>query len=165
MKRIWSVISVLLIMTSCQEESTFTGDGFLRVLDDRDIDIAYTPVGITEMSEGSLMLLTQQRQTGKTFPQATIIMLDEKGDFLSSSSLDSELGEPIGDLMQIGVNNYFFAMRSADYQCFLVTVDDIGTIISNIAVAGLTFPLAASAINGQLLLQTYDAENFNTVLG
>ncbi len=154
----------LPLLWSCQEESTVSDEGFLRVLDDRNIDVSYRPVGITETSEGNFVLLTQQHQTGQTFPLATVLLLDERGDFISAASLDTESGEPIGDLMQIGVNNYFFAMRSTDYQCLLSTVDEQGTITSTVEVTGLTFPLGASVINDQFILQTYDAVNFNTVL-
>jgi len=162
MRRSLSIILVLLLI-SCQEENAIKGDGFLRVLDDRDIDVSYNPIGITETADGNFMLLTQQHLSGQTFPLATVFMLDDQGNFVSSNSLDTDLGEPIGKLMQIGVNNYFFAMRSADYQCFLATIDEQG-IITTDEIAGLTFPLAASVINDQFILQTYDAVNFNTVL-
>ncbi len=154
------LVLTFLIIFSCSEDDSISERGFLRILDDRDLGVAYSPISIINTLDTGYMVLAEKQVTIGELPLAVILTINDDGNFTSTDSVDISIRKPIGDLMQVGDSYYFFAMQESDYQGFLVTVDGSGTITTTTAL-GSNFPVASSKVNDQFLLLSYDAQNTN----
>ncbi len=158
---------VLTLFNACKEEDSFAPDeSFLRILDDRDFNASYDPIGVSETQDGSALILTAVEIPDFSFSGSNVLLVDSIGEVVSSIDLVTDLVAPVGDFIQIGNTHYYASMNRQSLQVHLIPVSEEGTLGSPIPVnGGLRYPLALSKTStNQLLLLSYDPEDRLSVI-
>lgn len=156
---------VPLILIGCLEESSMVKDekAFTKIYDHNDFGARFKPIDLQETSDGGYLILAERNLSSGQFAGIYLLRADRLGNFVADVEVET-LVNPVGDLMKIGADYYFFAMDPFTVQAYLVrTVPDL-TDITFTPISGITYPAAASADNTNLILVSYNSVTLQTVI-
>jgi hypothetical protein len=122
MKRIWIIISALVLLSSCGEDVIeFTPtEKFNSIFDNPSEDIEFNPLDVIETDDGGFLVLS-------SIGNASIFILkvNNRGDFLWSKQLESQFVNPVPNLVRKGDNFYFVGGRQPDISSTLFEINDL----------------------------------------
>lgn len=161
---LWLLI-IVGILLSCAEESdpNFEKETFTSVFDHKEFSSAFYPIDIRQTTDEGYLILAERKIPGSNFRGTYILKVDERGDFVKELTLD-EFANPVGDLMQVGEEFYFFAMDTLTLQGQLLKVDQQATTAQASIAQGVTFPSAASLNGSAFLLLSYNHVDKTSVM-
>lgn len=145
-------------------------DKFVRIYDNATFNRAFTPVDIQQTPDGGYLILGETEISDAVFPGIYLMKVDAEGNFLFDQILPGDFAFPVGDLMKVGEQYYFFCLQSVSLIAHMVSVDAGGQIGTPIPIADaegnpVYYPMHASLINSnEMLLLGYDKDNQESVL-
>lgn len=159
----WHILGVVtmlvMLCASCVEDTTpeLEEQKFTRLYDDFRFNESITPVDVTQTSDGGYLVLARRRLPESHFTGIYLMKVNARGEFENAQELDDQYVNPVGELMAVDGNHYFFCMDELTVQAHLVRVsEDLGDIAISPLQAGLSYPSAASAEGDEFLLLSYD---------
>ncbi len=153
-------LSSLLALSSCSEDSDpeFEKQTFTSVFDHSDFSAGFYPISLKQTPDGGYLILAERKIPGSMFRGSYLLKVDEVGDFERELALDVN-ANPVGDLMEVGGDYYFFAMDTLTLQGQLLKVDAEAQAAEVNIAGGVTYPTAASLAGDELLLLSYQHED------
>jgi hypothetical protein len=166
MRRRLVVFAFLLGLLSCSSESDPELDksSFVKIYDHNNFNASYLPIDIKQTPDGGYLILGQQLSDTTSnpsilsesyFSKAVILKVDQFGAFVSQEIVSSDKTNPIGPLLELNSNYYFFTMNPKNLQPQLNEMDSSGVINKTTSVGG-SYPAAAAVDNGSFVLLSYD---------
>ncbi len=155
-----------VILWGCLEESSPEKDArtFTRIFDHSDFSKRFKPIDFQETADGGYLILAERNLGTGQFAGIYLLRADRYGAFVTDAELPETLVNPVGNLMKIGADYYFFGMDPTTVQAYLVQTDDRLTNLSTTPVGGITYPASASADNTNIILLSYDPVNLRSVI-
>lgn len=146
-----------LSLVACSNDSDPEADkaNFTRIYNSDQYNTSYNPIDMKQTPDGGYLVLAGRRLEESNFSGIYLMKLDEFGGFVSEQLVDEEYVNPVGELLELDENYYFFCMTPVSLQTQLVQVDAEGEIVQITNVGG-SYPAAASNDNGSFLLLSYD---------
>lgn len=138
-------------------------ENFLKIYDDQSFSASYLPIDIQEVEDGYLILAAQRIETSN-FPGTYLLKVDGQGDVVMEKPLDDNLVQPVKNLMKIGELYYFIAMDAITLQANLISVTADSLKTTSTALGGLSYPLAVSEDNGEIIFLSYNNDDKNSIL-
>jgi len=155
---------LLLVLSACQDEP-IDKQHFTQVLGDRNVDVSYYPISVRETLDQGAVILAGRTVNTTDFPGVVLIKVDQDGNFESLHQLPGDFVNPIGGLLDINGQYFFFCMNPVNFAAYLVTVNQKGEMDTPIPLSGsISFPLAATAADNQIALLSYNAVDKMTVV-
>lgn len=154
------------LLAACLEESRIENDerAFTKIYDHNDFGARFKPIDLQELSDGGYLILAERNLNSGQFAGIYLLRVDRSGNFVSDLELDETLVNPVGNLMKIGADFYFFAMDPFTVQAYLVRTDAALSSITTTPVSGITYPAAASLDNTTIILLSYNSVTLETVI-
>jgi len=173
MQRILYFPFILLVLSfvfiSCSEDSNpqFEADNFIRVYDNNQFNMRYSPLDVEQTADGGYLILASMRTdtSGASFPGVYLLKTDKYGKFLKELEVDPAFTDFVSaapELMLIG-EQYYFVCMNITTQAKLVAVSPDGDITGTTDL-GLTYPMAAALDGSNIVLLSYDHANKKTVI-
>ena len=156
---LWLVPALVMFCLSCVEETTpeLEEQKFARLYDDNRFNESLTPVDVAQTADGGYLVLARRRLPESHFAGIYLMKVNARGEFMSAQEIDNQFVHPVGDLMAIAGNLYFFCMDELTVQTHIARVsEDLADIAITPLQAGLTYPSAASADGNDIVLLSYD---------
>ncbi len=154
----WSLCALFLgaVLLSCSEDSNpeFEKQTFTSVFDHSDFSAEYYPISLKQTPDGGYLILAEREIPKSLFRGSYLLKVDEFGDFERELILNVN-ANPVGDLMEVDGNYYFFAMDTLTLQAQLLKVDAEAETAEINGAGGVTYPAAASLAGNELLLLSY----------
>jgi hypothetical protein len=152
-----ATLAGFLILFSCAEESNpdFKKDTFTSVFDHKEFSAAFYPIDARQTPDGGYLILAERKIIGSNFRGTYLLKVDETGDFVKDLILD-QYANPVGDLMEVSEDYFFFALDTLSLQGQLLRVDQHADEAVASPAAGVTFPSAASLDGSNFLLLSYN---------
>lgn len=139
-------------------------DSFLKIYDHNDFQASFIPIDVKQTTDGGYVILGGTRLEDSDFIGVHLMKVDKEGKFVSEQNLSSQYVHPVNSLMEINNSFYFIAMDVITLQAHIFSISQSGEIAEPVPVNGIQYPLYASAVGGDILLQSYDNIDKNTVL-
>jgi hypothetical protein len=146
------------LQISCAEESdpAFEKETFTSIFDDNGFSVAFYPVDVLQTADGGYLIVAERKIIGSNFKGIYVLKADAFGNFEKELTPDDQYVNPVGQLMEIGGDFYFFAMDAVSLQAQLVRIDGQAESLTITPVNGITYPAAASLDNNNFLLLSYN---------
>ncbi|MGE4017666.1 MAG: hypothetical protein AB7E82_15095 [Cyclobacteriaceae bacterium] len=159
MKSYWLylLLAAVVIAGACSNDNDPEADkaNFTRIYDNRLYNASFEPLAIAQTADGGYLTLARRNIPNSNFAGAYIMKTDDLGALVTELALDDSFLHPVGDLMELNGNYYFFCMSSTGFQSQLVEVSAAGELLQVLPV-GSSYPLAAAFDNGNFVLLSYD---------
>lgn len=168
-KVLFSILMAGLVM-ACDikknKEETDPTRTLIKIYENNDLTQSFIPLDIKQTSDGGYIYLAKRRIPESSFFGIYVMKADALGNFVSEQMLAPDFVNPVGHLMKSGTLYYFFAMNGLTLDTRLMTVDENGSVTEAASIAGIVYPLYASAdeLTGQFLLQHYNRDAKKTVI-
>lgn len=179
--RLIHLVLVAGILISCDvKKSNITPEAtFVKVYESSNIDEAYYPEAIIELSDNNYLVLSALVDSNlSNFPGISVMALSSAGDILSSMALPVSFSNPVADWIQIGGQTYFVCMDDVSMQAKLIEVTLTGTELSYSEQMEFdrrmplsvwndgqnTLLLSYERLGRNSIIDSYD-QNFNSVWG
>ena len=164
MRKLLFLIPILL--SGCLEESSVVKDerAFTKIYDHNDFGARFKPIDLQETSDGGYLILAERKLGSGQFAGIYLLRTDRLGNFVADVEMDETLVNPVGELIKIGADYYFFAMDPFTVQAYLVRTDAALADITTTPVSGITYPAAASPDNTNMILVSYNSVTLQTVI-
>jgi hypothetical protein len=165
----FTFLIILLSLLSCdivKNDKFDNSKGFIRVYENKVFSDAIIPIDIKQTTDGGYIVLAKKRIAESQFYGTYVMFTDNLGTFKSEKSLSTDNVSPVGNLMLVGTNYYFFSMNATSLATKLMMADESGNVSKVGEIGSATYPLAASLdeASGDFILQYYDRENLQTVI-
>lgn len=153
-------------LVSCVEDSDpdFEKETFTSIYDHDEFSSTFYPIDVAQTPDGGYLILAEQKIVESNFRGVYLLRADEFGDFVKELRLEEQYVNPVGRLMDIGGEYYFFAMDALSLQAQLVKVDAQAEAASVVPVGGITYPSAGSLDGTNFLLLSYNHTDKNSVV-
>lgn len=136
----------LLGFSSCDlkdNKDVNLADRFFKIYDFDRFETEIIPIDIKQTVDGGYLILGGRRTDKSDYYKVYLLKADKEGNFVSSDSLAADFINPIGELMQVGTDYYFFCMN-INTQARLMRVGGGDTLrAAQVAQLSETLPLAA----------------------
>lgn len=152
---------------SCTEESNpvFDTDNFTSIFDSDQFDASYFPIDIRQTPDGGYLVLGGRKLKDSNFTGIYLLKADENGGFVKEIEVDESSVHPIGKLSEYQGKYYFFSMDPITQVAQIVDTDaNLGAVTITPVQNGLTYPAAASFIDNNFVLLSYDNGNKQSVI-
>jgi hypothetical protein len=159
LRNLWLLPILVMSLTSCVEETTpeLEVKKFTRLYDDNRFNESITPIDVAQTTDGGYLVLGKRRLPDSHFTGIYLMKVNARGEFETAQELDNQYVNPVGELMKVDGNHYFFCMDELTVQSHLVRVsENLEDISINPLQAGLSYPSAASLQGNEFLLLSYD---------
>ncbi|MBT1705205.1 hypothetical protein [Chryseosolibacter indicus] len=159
------IVAFILFIAACAEEENpkFDKDNFTSIFDSNGFDSAYYPIDIKQTVDEGYLVLAKRKLEGE-FAGVYILKANKFGNFESQINVDPQLVNPIGTLMPLGENFYFFCMDVASKEARLVSINQSGSIVGTVNVT-YTYPCAsAPSKDNKFVLLSYNNGDKRTVI-
>jgi hypothetical protein len=166
MKNLALVILATTLLCNCAEETDreYAKENFTSIFDNNGFSTAFHAVDFKQTADGGYLVLAERKLTEAQYRGIYLLKADKYGNFVKDLSLDEQYVNPVGELMAIGDEFYFFGMSAFDLQAQLIKVDGNIDGFTITPAAGMTYPAAASADGANFLLLSYNHVDKNSVL-
>jgi hypothetical protein len=133
---------------------------FSRIYNDELFESSYIPLDIQQTSDSGYLILSA-RDAWNTH----LLKADAEGHVEWVLPVDDAIVNPLPDLFEFNGAYYFLAMNDIALSTLLVRVEP-GSQSVSIAreYADIIYPLSAAAVDGGLIVQSYDRKSFKTKL-
>jgi hypothetical protein len=155
-----------LLLVSCSEKSdpSYDQENFTAIFDNNQFSAANYPIDFKQTADGGYLILGERRIANSNFRGIYLMKVDKTGKFVSSVEVESEYVNPVGDLITLNDQYYFFCMDALNLEAQLVQVDaNAENITITPTGGGITYPAAAALDNTtassstpELLLLSYN---------
>jgi hypothetical protein len=155
----------LSLFTGCEEklDPKYDQENFTKIYDTNQFDKIFYPMDVKQTPDGGYLILAGHNLDDSNYTGITLLKADQYGEFEKTVEIDT-LMNPVGDLMSIEGNYYFFCMNSVANTRLVKTDATLGDVqwinLSN----DLSYPAAASLDDASLLLLSYDNNNRQSVV-
>jgi hypothetical protein len=163
------LLALSLLFITCSEESDpqFEADNFVRVYDNNQFNMRYSPLDVEQTADGGYLILASMRTdtSGASFPGVYLLKTDKYGKFVKELEVDPAFTDYVSatsDLILIG-EQYYFVCMNITTQAKLVAVSPDGDITATTDL-GLTYPMAAALDGNNIVVLSYDHDNKKTVI-
>lgn len=154
-------------ISACTEESnpTFDTDNFTTIFDNNQFDASYFPIDMQQTPDGGYLVLGGRKLTDSNFSGIYLLKADEFGNFVSEVEVDETSVNPIGKITAYQGKYYFFCMDPLTQVAQIADVDaDLATVTITPVQNGLTYPAAASFVDNNFVLLSYDNGSKESVI-
>ena len=161
------VFAFLLQSLGCdiKDNDVEANESFLKVYDNSLFDGSYIPLDVQQTSDEGFMILSGTRIKESNFVGIKVLKADAEGNFVSQTDLEANLVHPVYNLIKADAGYFFVCMDAISLQAQLVQLDEAGGLLGIVPLSGIYYPLHVTNLTGdQLILQSYDIENKQTVL-
>ncbi len=107
------LLALSFLFTTCSEESNpqFEADNFIRVYDNNQFNMRYSPLDVEQTADGGYLVLASMRTdtSGASFPGVYLLKTDKYGKFAKELQVDPAFTDYVSaapDLMHIGEQYY-----------------------------------------------------------
>lgn len=152
----WFLASGLLITCSEDSDPGYEKANFTSIFDNNEFSSRYFPIDLQQTDDGGYLVLAKRKLREGAFMGIYLMKADEYGNFVKDISLEDQYVNPVGDLIAIGTQYYFFGMNADDQQAQLISVDSNLEGFTIAPAGGTTYPAAASADGTGVLLLSYN---------
>jgi hypothetical protein len=158
--------SLLLFLTllSCSEESTEATDSenFTKIYDNNVFSYSFSPVDVIQTSDGGYVVLAEKFIPEASMSGVHLLKADKFGNFVKDIPMEENITNPLAG-MATQNNKIHFMCMDISSGAKLVSFDENLESISVTDVA-LTYPAAASFVENQFAVLSYDQVEKRTVL-
>lgn len=156
------VLVFLTALAACdmRDNEIEPGVSFTRIYDNHQFERAYHPVDIKPTSDSGYVILGSANADDSEFWNVYLLKIDRQGNVQWEYESDNFVC-PASGLIASGSDWQFFCMDKNSLSTYLVRVDTVPQVIQSL---GITYPLAAAAVPGGYLVQSYERENRTTRL-
>jgi hypothetical protein len=156
-----------ILFTACDLKDNKSVDpkaNFVKVYDNEGFGRAYLPIDVKQTADGGYIVLAKTRLEDSQFYGIYSMKADAEGNFVSSQVLDNNFVNPVGNLMPVGSDFYFFCMNGITLNAKLMKMD-ANAQITEVSELDVIYPLA-SAPDGTsgFLLYHYNRDELESVL-
>jgi hypothetical protein len=154
----WSIVLTVLLLISCAESSdpALEKNTFTSIFDHNGFSEAFYPIDILQTADGGYLIVAERKITGSNFRGIYILKADAFGNFEKEIVPEDQYVNPVGQLMNVDDDFYFFAMDALTLQAQLIRVGGEADGVTITPVDGITYPAAASIDNNNFLLLSYN---------
>jgi hypothetical protein len=141
----------------CTEKSdpAYDQENFTSIFDNNQFSAANFPIDLKQTADGGYLILGERKIPESNFSGIYLMKADKNGKFVSALEMDNQFVNPIGNLMTVGDQYYFFCMDGFTLEAQLVQVD-ANVLTATTSAAGMTYPAAASLDGNEFLLLSYN---------
>ena len=169
MQKNFYILTLILagLITSCSEESNpaFDMDNFTTIFDNNQFDASYFPVDMRQTPDGVYLFLGGRILNDSNFTGIYLMKADEVGNFVTEIEVAETSVNPIGKLSEYQGKYYFFSMDAVTQAAQIVDVDaDLAAVAITPVQGGLTYPAAASFVDDNFVLLSYDNGSKESVI-
>jgi hypothetical protein len=169
MQKNFYILTLILagLITSCSEESNpaFDMDNFTTIFDNNQFDASYFPVDMRQTPDGGYLVLGGRKLNDSNFTGIYLMKADEVGNFVTEIEVAETSVNPIGKLSEYQGKYYFFSMDAVTQAAQIVDVDaDLAAVAITPVQGGLTYPAAASFVDDNFVLLSYDNGSKESVI-
>ncbi len=154
-------ILVIFIFSACDiAENINPTSEFTKILSSQDLDEKIYPIDIQETSNGDFIVLSSVYNNKNTYvwhsPQ--ISKIDNLGNILWQTNVESPLVNPVGELINISDEYYFFCMNETSLVANLLKINQLNGETETVATfTDITYPLSAYlSADNHILIQGYN---------
>lgn len=164
MQKYFSLI-LFMVIAACSNEGDPTLDkaNFVRIYNSNRFNTSYLPIDMKQTADGGYLILGSRKLDESNFKGVYIMKLDEFGAFVSEQLVDEQYVNPIGDLLQLNDNYFFFCMTELGVSTQLIELSGEGEIIQVTNVNG-TYPSAAAVDGSNFVLLSYNNSSKESVI-
>jgi hypothetical protein len=160
MKQPFSILLIgLLTMTSiaCSDEvdPRLEQESFTKIYDNNKFSNAYKPISVKQTSDGGYVILGSRTLQNSNYAGIYLMKVGPKGEFVSETEVDPQYVNPVGDMIALGGQLYFFCMEEVSLSSQLVQLDENLEGLTFTPLAR-TYPCAANVDGNSLLLLNYN---------
>lgn len=137
---------------------------FVKIYDDNRFEYEYFPVDIIQTKDDGFLILSEVKFDHALFTSVYVLKTDANGDLMSYTLMDENFARPVDGWSKLDNAYYFVCMDANTLISQLISVDNNGTISSTTPLGGLTYPLVTSTSDGEIIMQSFDHQNNETVL-
>lgn len=156
------------IISACTEESnpTFDSDNFTSTFDNSQFDASYFPIDMRQTPDGGYLVLGgRQLSDSSNFTGIYLLKADKFGKFVKEVEVDETSVHPVGKLAEYEGRYYFFCMDPLTQVAQIADVDaDLSAVTITSVQNGLTYPAAASFVDNNFVLLSYDNGSKESVI-
>ena len=155
------------LISSCSEESNpaFDMDNFSTIYDNNQFDASYFPIDMRQTPDGGYLVLGGRKLEDSNFTGIYLMKADEVGNFVQEIEVEETSVNPIAKLTEHEGKYYFFSMDAVTQEAQIVDVDaDLSAITVTPVQGGLTYPAAASFVDNNFVLLSYDNGSKESVI-
>lgn len=160
MRNFTTLLAVLAagFLFSCAEESDpdFGKQTFTSIFDNDKFSATFYPIDLKQTADGGYLILAERKITESNFRGIYLLKADEFGNFVKELVLDDQYVNPVGNLMEVAGEYYFFGMDGFSQQGQLIKVDAHAEASTITPAGSITYPAAASADGSDFLLLSYN---------
>ena len=152
---------------SCTEESnpTFDTDNFTTIFDNNQFDASYFPIDMRETPDGGYLVLGGRKLPDSNFTGIYLLKADKFGNFVKEIEVDKTSVNPIAKLTAYQDKFYFFCMNPVTQVAQIADVDaNLAAVTITPVLGGLTYPAAASFVDNNFVLLSYDNGSKESVI-
>ncbi len=152
---------------SCEKNNIGEANIFTKIYSDQNSDISYYPLDIKQTAdEGYLVLGSISIDTTRTWLNTYVAQIDKEGEMQWSSKIALPYVNPVGNIIEIGGENYIFCMDNLSLQTHVLKINNAEATATQVAtIQDVEYPLAVSNIaEGGALLLGYDRIKRSSVL-
>jgi hypothetical protein len=153
---------ILFQLSGCGDDEGIDVNSFAKIYDHSQAEISFSPIDITPLTEGYLILAGKQNQSS-TYMGVSLHEINAEGNYRREIDLSDELVLPTGKMILLDSIAHFVAMDPVTFESQLVSID--ADFNRNVTPLNRLFPLAINWSNAnELILLSYDPENLETEL-
>jgi hypothetical protein len=169
MRKNFYILTFILagLITSCSEESNpaFDMNNFTSIFDNNQFDASYFPIDMRQTPDGGYLVLGGRRLKDSNFTGIYLMKADEVGNYVKEIEVEETTVNPIAKLTEYQGKYYFFSMDAVTQEAQLVDVDaELAAINITPVEGGLTYPAAASFVDNNFVLLSYDDGSKESVI-
>jgi hypothetical protein len=166
----WVFIALtILIGAGCSKKNNMNPEqSWVRVYDHPDYNLVFYPLGMTELSDNSFVVLSGNKYDtiNYAWPQPYLLGVDKLGETQWTLKVEAPYVSPVPNIISQGNSLYFFCMDQVTLGTHLLLINTSGVAPSLFkSFPDLTYPLHASQMaDGHVLLTSYDKLTRSTVV-
>lgn len=161
------VLFAVALLWGCTEESNpkFDSDNFMTVFDNNKFDASYFPIDMRQTPDGGFIVLGGRKLEDSNFTGIYLMKADEFGKFVKEVEVAETSVHPIGKLTEVQGQYYFFCMDPVTQNAQIAQVDaNLEAIDISPVQNGLTYPAAATFVDGNFVLLSYNDGSKESVI-
>ena len=165
-KFIYTYALALVFCLSCDisKNDVLPTNSFTKIYDDNRFEQEYYPLDIIQTADEGFLILAELKNDQSLFTSVYILKTDALGAILSATEMNSPFVMPVNGWQKIGANYYFVCMDESTLIAQLIPVTEAGVLEPAIPINGITYPLAVTGNDSELIILSYDNGSGESVI-
>jgi hypothetical protein len=153
------ILLVTLASFSCTEDAGPQAgeEAFTRIYDNNRFSSSYSPIDMVQTPDKGYLILGSRRLSDSNFAGIYLMKVDKRGEFVDDVEVDAQYVNPIGRLMSLDGEYYFFCMEELTLQTQMAKVS---AALENVDITplqdNLSYPAAVTLESNTFILLSYD---------